>query len=117
VATVDDDVGGPYKIPPRDVFQQTLRNAGITVGKGEVGRGKRIVLVYSEPRSWKERADLGPRSLLALRRLAPSATLIILFGHPRLVPQIPGSAPVLCCWHGQLLMQRAAARWVLTNAG
>jgi hypothetical protein len=29
------------------------------------------------------------------------------------VPQIPGRAPVLCCWHGQLLMQRAAARWVI----
>jgi hypothetical protein len=25
--------------------------------------------------------------------------------------------PVLCCWHGQPLMQRAAARWVLDKLG
>jgi hypothetical protein len=28
------------------------------------------------------------------------------------VAQIPGDVPVLCAWHGQALMQRAAARWV-----
>jgi len=71
------------------------------------------VLVYAEPRSWKGRADLGPRSLSALKRLAPKAALIILFGHPRLAVQVPGNAPVVCCWHGQALMQRAAARWVI----
>jgi len=27
--------------------------------------------------------------------------------------QVPGNAPVVCCWHGQALMQRAAARWVI----
>jgi beta-glucosidase len=114
VTTVDDDVGGPYTVGPRDIFQQTLREAGVAVmGKGEEGRGKRIVLVYAEPRSWKGRADLGPRSLAVLRRIAPRAALIVLFAHPRLVPQIPGNAPVLCCWHGQPLMQRAAARWVI----
>jgi len=73
----------------------------------------RVVLVYSEPRSWKGRANLGARSLDALRRLMPGAKLVVLFGHPRLVGQIPGRAPVLCAWHGQPLMQRAAARWVL----
>ena len=113
VSIVDDDVGGPYKVGPRDVFQQTLRETGIGVGTGDGGRGTGVVLVYSEPRSWKGRAELGPRSLHALRRLAPSAALIILFAHPRLVPQIPANAPVLCCWHGQPLMQRAAARWLI----
>ncbi len=105
VATVDDDVGGPYRVGPRDVFQATLGEAGVNVGKG-------IVLVYAEPRSWKGRANLGARSVAALQRLAGSARLVVLFAHPRLVEQIPGTAPVLCCWHGQPLMQRAAARWV-----
>jgi len=70
--------------------------------------------VYSEPRSWKGRADLGPRSRTALRRLVPGAQLVVLFGHPRLAAQIPGTAPILLCWHGQTLMQRAAARRVLS---
>jgi hypothetical protein len=108
VAIVDDDVGGPYTIPPRDVFAKTL---------GPRTRGTRhpIVLVYAEPRSWKGRGNLGARSLARLARLAPQAVLVVLFGHPRLAAQIPGEAPVLCAWHGQALMQRAAARWVLAR--
>ena len=117
VAIVDDDVGGPYTVGPRDVFTRTLREAGVGIGKRERGNGKRVVLVYAEPRSWKGRADLGPRSLVHLRRLVPGAQLVVLFAHPRLARQIPGSAPVVCCWHGQPLMQRAAARWVLGRIG
>src|SRR4029077_13675360 len=113
VSIVDDDVGGPYTIPPRDVFHHTLRDAGVSNVQRATGNMKRIVLVYAEPRSWKGRADLGAGSRAALRRLAPGAQLVVLFGHPRLASQIPGTAPILVCWHGQPLMQRAAARWVL----
>ena len=112
VEIVDDDVGGPYTVGPRDVFHQTLREDGVAVVRRAMGNVQRIILVYAEPRSWKGRADLGPRSLAALRRLTPSAQLVVLFGHPRLARQIPGRAPVVCGWHGQPLMQRAAARWV-----
>jgi len=109
VAIVDDDVGGPYGIPSRLVFHATLRTSGARLTPG---RGPGVVLVYAEPRSWKGRGDLGARSLAQLARLAPGAALVVLFGHPRLAVQIPGEAPILCAWHGQALMQRAAARWV-----
>jgi hypothetical protein len=115
VSIVDDDVGGPYSVGPRDVFHATLREAGVSLVQRATGNRQRIVLVYSEPRSWKGRADLGPRSRAALRRLAPGAGLVVLFGHPRLVAQIPGTAPILMCWHGQPLMQRAAARRVMSR--
>jgi hypothetical protein len=72
-----------------------------------------VVLVYAEPRSWKGRALLGERSLARLRALVPDAALVVLLGHPRLTPQIPAGPPVLGAWHGQPLMQRAAARWVV----
>jgi beta-glucosidase-like glycosyl hydrolase len=114
VSLVDDDVGGPYSIPPRDVFHDTLRSAGVTLAPRG---GSRVVLVYAEPRSWKGRADLGPRSLAQLERLAPGAAVVVLFAHPRLAAQIPGTAPIVCCWHGQPLMQRAAARWVRRALG
>jgi len=107
VDIVDDDVGGPYGTASRDVFAKALR-----VTPGQRPGVSRVVLVYSEPRSWKGRGDLGERSLTQLERLAPGAALVVLFGHPRLAAQIPGEAPVLCAWHGQALMQRAAARWV-----
>jgi beta-glucosidase-like glycosyl hydrolase len=111
VSVVDDDVGGPYTVGPRDVFHQTLRAGGASVGAGTG-----IVLVYAEPRSWKGRAELGRRSLAQLARLVPGARLVILFAHPRLARQIPGDVPILCCWHGQPLMQRAAARWVIERS-
>jgi beta-glucosidase len=112
VTIVDDDVGGPYSIPPRDVFHATLRASGFQLTPG---RHAGVVLVYAEPRSWKGRGDLGPASIETLERLVPDAALVVLFAHPRLVAQIPGDVPVLCAWHGQALMQRAAARRVLKD--
>jgi beta-glucosidase len=115
VTIVDDDVGGPYSIPPRDVFARELMGRGISVPRYPEPGTRHIVLVYAEPRSWKGRADLGARSLAQLEKLIPEASLVILFAHPRLVRQIAGDVPVLSAWHGQALMQRAAARWVLTR--
>ncbi len=112
VTIVDDDVGGPYSIPPRDVFHAELRKGGVRLTPGRGPGVRHVILVYAEPRSWKGRADLGPESLTKLERLVPGASLVILFAHPRLAAQVPGDVPVLCCWHGQALMQRAAARWV-----
>ena len=114
VTIVDDDVGGPYLIPPRDVFARELVGRGVGVPRYPEPGARHIVLVYAEPRSWKGRGDLGGRSVAQLERLVPQASLVILFAHPRLVAQIPGEVPVLCAWHGQALMQRAAARWILS---
>jgi beta-glucosidase len=113
VTIVDDDVGGPYMIPPRDVFTRELMGRGLNVPRYPEPGTRHIVLVYAEPRSWKGRGDLGARSVAQLERLVPQASLVILFAHPRLVAEIPGDVPVLCAWHGQALMQRAAARRVL----
>ena len=116
VTIVDDDVGGPYSIPPRDVFIRELAGRGIGVSRALEPGTRHIVLVYAEPRSWKGRGDLGPQTLAQLERLIPQASLVILFAHPRLAAQVPGDVPVLCGWHGQALMQRAAARWVNRQA-
>ena len=116
VSIIDDDVGGPYLIPPRDVFAKTVAAQGVRFPQNRTPDTRHLILVYAEPRSWKGRADLGPESLAKLERLVPGASLVILFAHPRLAAQIPGDVPVLCAWHGQALMQRAAARWVTANA-
>ena len=108
VVIVDDDVGGPYSVGRRDLFTTSLKAEGLGIGPG----GSRIVLIYSEPRSWKGHASLSGRSAAAVGQLAPRAGLVILFGHPRLLAQVPGDVPVLCAWHGPPLMQKAAARWV-----
>jgi len=117
VTIVDDDVGGPYSIPPRDVFAKTLVGMGVGVPRHPEPGTRHVVLVYAEPRSWKGRGDLGPHSIALLERLVPETSLVVLFAHPRLTAQVPGDVPVLCGWHGQALMQRAAARWLSGNGG
>jgi beta-glucosidase-like glycosyl hydrolase len=110
LSIVDDDVGGPYSVGPRDIFAKRLAAARIPLKPA--ANASRVLLIYSEPRSWKGHALLSKASLAAVKRQAPRANLILLFGHPQLLDQIPGEGPVLCAWHGQPLMQEAAARWV-----
>ena len=108
LVVVDDDVGGPYPPSPSDWVVKAL-------GSDLVGRytgGSRVVLVFAEPRAWKGRAGLGDASREALASCAPDADLIVLFGHPRLLEQIPSDAPVLLAWHRQRLLQEAVARWL-----
>lgn len=108
LVVVDDDLGGPYPPSPSDWTARAL-------GPELVGRytgGSRVVLLFAEPRAWKGRAGLGEPAREALASYAPDADLIVLFGHPRLLEQIPSEAPVLLAWHRQRLLQEAVARWL-----
>ncbi|MBP2648225.1 MAG: glycosidase [Gemmatimonadetes bacterium] len=106
--TVDDDLGGPYAPVPGDTVAATLTALGVPLGSG----GSRVVLAFAEPRAWKGRAGFGEASRAALKELVPGSDLTVLFGHPRLVGEIPGDGPVLVAWHRQRLMQSAAGRWL-----
>jgi beta-glucosidase-like glycosyl hydrolase len=108
MVVVDDDLGGPYPAGPSDWIQRAL-------GEELMGRytgGARVVLAFAEPRAWKGRSGFGPAARDALANSAPDADLIVLFGHPRLLAEIPSEAPVLLAWHRQRLMQDAVARWL-----
>jgi beta-glucosidase len=108
LVVVDDDVGGPWPPSPSDWTQRSL---GPDLADRYTG-GSRVVLVFSEPRGWKGRAGLGETTREALASYAGDADLIVLYGHPRLVDEIPSEAPVLLAWHRQRLMQEAVARWL-----
>lgn len=110
---VDDDVGGPYPPSPSTAVAETLVALGVRVGSG----GSVVVLAFSEPRGWKGRAGLGSPARAALESVARDAAAVVLFGHPRLVNEVPGAAPVLGAWHRQRLMQAAAARWIRSRLG
>ena len=113
VVVVDDDLGGPYPPGPSDWTQRAL-------GDELVGRytgGARVVLAFAEPRAWKGRSGFGPAARDALANSAPGADLIVLFGHPRLLAELPSDAPVLLAWHRQRLMQEAVARWLRRRVG
>jgi beta-glucosidase-like glycosyl hydrolase len=108
---VDDDLGGPYAPSPSGYTAGELEARGL-VGSG----GSTIVLAFAEPRAWKGRSGFSAESRAALARAASGAALVVLFGHPRLVDEIPPGPPVLVAWHRQRLMQEAVARWVAARA-
>ena len=86
-----------------------------SLGEELVGRysgGSRVVLAFAEPRAWKGRSGFSAASLESIADRAAGADLIVLFGHPRLLPELPGELPVLLAWHRQRLMQEAVGRWL-----
>jgi beta-glucosidase len=113
LVVVDDDVGGPYPPSASDYVHRALGPELI----GRYSGGSRVVLVYAEPRAWKGRSGLASGSREALAHHAAGADLIVLFGHPRLLGELPGRAPVLLAWHRQRLMQEAVARWLGQRLG
>jgi beta-glucosidase len=111
---VDDDVGGPFPAPSRTPLREALRGIGTAVGANEVPPAPWLA-VFCDPRGWKGRAGLSPRAKRAVADTAPKAGLVLLFGHPRLAEEIPGGAPLLCAWGGELIMQEAAAEVALRS--
>jgi beta-glucosidase-like glycosyl hydrolase len=108
LVVVDDDIGGPYPPSPSDYVHRALGPEWI----GRYSGGSRVVLVFAEPRAWKGRSGLAEASREALAHHAVGADLIVLFGHPRLLREMPNRPPVLLAWHRQRLMQQAVARWL-----
>lgn len=106
---VDDDLGGPYPLPPRDAFERELKRLGAEVRAG----GERVILVFADVKSWKGRAHLSAESMAKLGALLEQPAPVVLFGHPRRQLEIPGLSPVICGWSGDEAMQRAAAQRLL----
>ena len=105
---VDDDIGGPHSPGPSDYTHRAL-------GPELIGRytgGSKVVLVFAEPRAWKGRSGFGAATREAVSHHGAGADLVVLFGHPRLLQELPSRAPVLLAWHRQRLMQEAVARWL-----
>jgi beta-glucosidase len=113
LVVVDDDIGGPYPPGPSDYVHRLLGPSLI----GRYGGGSRVLLVFAEPRAWKGRSGFGAATREALAHHAAGADLIVLFGHPRLMEELPSKAPVLLAWHRQRLMQESVARWLGKRLG
>ena len=105
---VDDDLGTPWPVSPTSWVADALTERGVSLGTG----GSRVVLAFAEPRASKGRSGFGPASRARLSEAVPGAALTVLFTHPRLLAELPGTGPVLHAWHRQRLMQEAVARWL-----
>jgi len=111
LVVVDDDAGGSYPVPPRSGVADALAARGVRI---EAGKGaERVVLVFCDVKSWKGRASLSAESRRHLASALARPATTLLFGHPRLAADVPGSGPLLCAWSSDLLMQQAAAEALL----
>jgi beta-glucosidase len=123
---VDDDQGGRWPASPNTYLGESLaiddvRMPGapraVAAGWGDASPGDlKLLIALAEPRASKGRAGFSAEHRARLANLAPKADLVVLFGHPRLMKEIPGERPILIAWHRQKLMQEAVARW-LRSAG
>ena len=103
---MDDDLGGPYPLPLRTAFAEALRAEGVEVR----GEGERVVLLFTDVKSWKGHVELSASSRERLAAALARPATVVLFGHPRQLAEIPGGGAVLCAWSGDEGMQRAAAQ-------
>jgi beta-glucosidase len=121
---VDDDVGGPYPAPSRDPLISSLRAGGVDLivdDERDAASARSIVIaLFGDIRAWKGRPGYSPAAKEAVRSALKHAgskeRLIVLFSHPRLAEELIVSAPILCAWGGEAVMQRAASRVMLREA-
>ena len=121
---VDDDVGGPYPAPSRDPLISSLRAGGVDLivdGEGDAASARSTVIaLFGDIRAWKGRPGYSAAAKEsvrgALKRAGSKERLIVLFSHPRLAEELIVSAPMLCAWGGEAVMQRAASRVLLREA-
>jgi beta-glucosidase-like glycosyl hydrolase len=118
---VDDDIGGPYPAPSRDPLISALRNGGIDIvldsPRMAAAPGSTIVALFGDIRAWKGRPGYSGDAKTAVNKAIGDGVannrLIVQFSHPRLAHELDVSAPILCAWGGEAVMQRAAARVLL----
>lgn len=114
LATIDDDLGGPHPPPGRHAFEEALRGGTAGAGAAE----SPVVALYADVRAWKGRPGLSRRAEAALKEASGDIEILVLFGPPGLIQQVPSSIPhVVCAWGGEPIMQRAAAAWLRGRAG
>jgi beta-glucosidase-like glycosyl hydrolase len=122
---VDDDVGGPYPPPSRDPLITTLQSGGVDLVIGDQQSttevGATVIALFGDIRAWKGRPGYSQAAKESVRRAVEAAggrdSLIIQFSHPRLAGELQTDAPILCAWGGEGVMQKAAARVLIREAG
>lgn len=117
IEIVDDDQGGRWPASPSMYLGEAVVGAdGRMGGWADDPSSFKLLMVLAEPRASKGRAGFSAENRARLANLAPKADLVVLFGHPRLMKEIPGDRPLLLAWHRQKLMQEAVARWLRRSA-
>ena len=76
----------------------------------------RVIALFGEGRLAEGRgySDEARAAVERAARGAPGA-LLMQFGHPRLIRDLPPGPPIATAWGGESAMQEAAARWLTSD--
>lgn len=118
VVVVDDDLGGPSPAPSRAPFLDALVRAGFraqrVVEPSNSPARTTVIALFGETQPWKGRAGYSDAARAAVERacaVAPTA-LLVQFGHPRLIRELPSARSIVTAWGGDAAMQVAVAKWM-----
>lgn len=118
VVVVDDDLGGPSPAPSRAPFLDALQRAGFraqrVVEPSNDPARTTVIALFGETQPWKGRAGYSDAARAAVERacaMAPTA-LLVQFGHPRLIRELPSARSIVTAWSGDAAMQVAGAKWM-----
>jgi hypothetical protein len=122
LATLWDDRPDPDRAPFGSRFAAVLRERGWTVEETPESLSTEfedpadgtptLLLLASTPQAWKGTAALtaaGRERLAAILARRPDVWPVV-FGHPRLLDEIPGSDAGMCAWGTEETMETAAAQ-------
>ena len=131
VVVIEDDSAVAASPAEREPFIRTLREAGWDARRVEVegavvessspqSRRSSVIALFGEGggHGGSDVAGYSDATRAAVERAverAPGA-LLLQFGHPRLIRDLPPGPPIATAWGGESAMQQAAARW-LTSGG
>ncbi len=120
IVIVDDDADGPWENPSRGAFRAMFAALDVAAQVvAEPSGGTRIpvlIALFADVIAWKGTATLSEESHARVVRASDVARAqhrhvsVVLFGHPRLVHELPEAENVVCAWGGEGGMQEAAAR-------
>ena len=123
IVEVDDDALGPWAVPSRAKFAETLRDldvdAPVVTAPTSNTRVPVLIAAYADVVAWKGTAGFSAESIARIERAIEAAaarnreTLVVLFSHPRNANPLAGALNVLCAWGGEGAMQEAAARRIV----
>lgn len=126
VLVVDDDAGGQTPTRSREPLLAELAARGLEPRRvsrpAAEARSPLLIALFGETHPGKGRAGYSDATRVAVRdavagaRATGRATVVLLFGHPRLANTIDAS-DIVCAWGGDEGMQRAAGAWVVEGAG
>lgn len=128
VLVVVDEPESAGRSAAPEPFIRALRDAGwdaehrdVTGDDGESAQSSkqprsRVIALFGEGRLAEGRgySDEARAAVERAARGAPGA-LLMQFGHPRLIRDLPPGPPIATAWGGESAMQEAAARWLTSD--